>query len=307
MRARGLGARRRAPDLDQHDGFAALRRKCRHRDEFAHVLEAFDKTGDDARVRIVDQVAREIREVEIGFVAGGNDVGEADARVHRAQQERAERGGAALADERDVAGQAAQRARRSGRPDVVPDVGEAQAIGAGDAQAGLPRERADFFLQIEPRLDAAFGEAGGNDDRRAGLLRVTFLHHGEHLVVGHDDADQIRRFGQIGHAAIAFGAHDLVVIRIHGVDIHAVLALQHGFQKPPAVTALGGRADHRDRARVQHFVDRPHLVVRPHVHGKPFVMSWRGVFFDNGGAAPFLRIYHRWIRCGVRVPMRAQA
>ena len=195
---------------------------------------------------------------------------EADAGVHRPQQEGAERGGAALTDERDVAGEPAQRARRCRRPDVVPDVGEAQAVGAGNAQAGLFGISADLLLQLKAFGDAAFGKPRRNHQRGTGFFRVTFLHHRQHFVVRHDDAHEVRRFGKIGDAAVALDVGDLVVIRIHRVDAHAVFAFQHGVQEPPAVAALGGCADHRDRLRIEHFVDRPHLVIRPEFHGSAF-------------------------------------
>ena len=271
MGARGLRAGLRAPDLDQHDRLAALGGELGHRDEFRDVFEAFDETRDDARFRIVDEVAREVGEVEIGFVAGRDDVAQADARVHRAQQERAESRRAALTHERDVSGQTAERARGRGRPDIVPHVREPQAIRSGDAQARLLRERAHFLLQLEPRVRPALGESRGNDDRGTGLLPMAFLQHVEHLVERHHDADEIRRFRKIADAAVRAHAADLLVIRIHRVDAYAVLGFQHRVQQAPAVTsALRRCPDHRDRARVEHLVDRAHLVFGPELHLQPF-------------------------------------
>jgi len=52
--------------------------------------EAFDKAGNDPSIRIVQQIAGEIGKVEVGLVAGRDDVAEADAVFDRPHQERPE-------------------------------------------------------------------------------------------------------------------------------------------------------------------------------------------------------------------------
>ena len=44
---------------------------------------------------------------------------------------------------------------------------------------------------------AALGKAGGNDDGGPRFLLMAFSQHAEHFVIGHDDADEVGRFGQV--------------------------------------------------------------------------------------------------------------
>jgi hypothetical protein len=58
----------RAPDLDEDDRFAALCRELCHFEKFIGLFEAFDKTGNDPSIRIVQQIAGVIRKVEVCLV-----------------------------------------------------------------------------------------------------------------------------------------------------------------------------------------------------------------------------------------------
>jgi hypothetical protein len=69
MRARSLGSQFRTPDFDQDDRLAALRRELCHFEKFIGLLEAFDKPGNYPRFRIVQQIAGEIREIEVGLIS----------------------------------------------------------------------------------------------------------------------------------------------------------------------------------------------------------------------------------------------
>jgi len=59
VRARGAGTRLGAPDLDEYDRLSAFGRKLRHRDKLRNILEAFDEPGNDARLRVIDEIAGE--------------------------------------------------------------------------------------------------------------------------------------------------------------------------------------------------------------------------------------------------------
>src|SRR5260221_12303562 len=137
-----------------------------------------------------------------------------------------------------MSGQSAERARGRGCPDIVSDIGHTEAIRSCDAQSGRAGKSSQLLLHIESGFCSALGEPGRYNDSRTRSFAVAFLQYVEYIVVGHNDADQIRRFREIGNAAITGDAHDLVVIRIYRIDRYTVLRSQNRGQKASAVTAL---------------------------------------------------------------------
>src|SRR6202022_3179096 len=97
MRACRPRAEFRTPDFDEDDRLAALYCELCNFEKFISLLEAFDKTGNYPSIRIVEQIAGEIRKVEVCLVPRRDYVAEADAVLHRPHQERPERRRAALA------------------------------------------------------------------------------------------------------------------------------------------------------------------------------------------------------------------
>ena len=65
MRACSPGSQFRTPDFDEDDRLAALCRELCHFEKFIGLFEAFDKTSNDPSIRIVQQIAGEIRKVEV--------------------------------------------------------------------------------------------------------------------------------------------------------------------------------------------------------------------------------------------------
>src|SRR5919108_285782 len=124
------------------------------------VLKTLDKAGDDVRVGVVEQVADEIRGLQVRLVAGGDDVGVANAQVDRSRQKGAKRRGAALRDERDRAAAAHDQPAASAGPDAGLHVGHTEAIRPGDPHAGLAGESTDVALQVAAPGVASFGKAG---------------------------------------------------------------------------------------------------------------------------------------------------
>src|SRR5262249_47225109 len=121
-------------------------------EKFIGLFEAFDKASNYPSIRIVQQIAGEIRKVEVCLVACRDYVAEADAVLDRPHQERPERRDAALAYEADRPRQTRRPSRGSGGPDVVFDIREPQAVGAADAHARGAGKGAQFPLQITPDL-----------------------------------------------------------------------------------------------------------------------------------------------------------
>src|SRR2546427_2086405 len=154
--------------------------------QLASVAHTLDVAGDDARLRIVDEVVAEVGEVEIRLVAGADEVADLDAgRAPNGDDRRAQ--GAALGDERDGA-----RLHRlveglaDGRHDGVPEVHAADRVWTADPDAPLVRYPAQLRL---PRgaFWADLGVAGRQHERHADLAGLAFLERAHHAL--HRDRD----------------------------------------------------------------------------------------------------------------------
>ena len=218
---------------------------------------------------------------------------EADAFLEGAGEEGAEGGGAALADEADGAAESVGAAGGGGRPDVGLDIGNAEAVGAADAEAGLAGKSANFGLQVAAVVQIAFGEAGGDDDGGAGSLGVAFLEDVEDLVVGDNYGDEVGSFGEVGDGWVGFDAHNFGVTGVDGIDVDPVLGFEGGVEETAAVLHSGGCADYGNGFGVEHPVDGCQLLVGPDSHLIPQRLGWKG----GGGAG--LRVRFRR-RCGGR-------
>ena len=122
------------PILMRTIGLPPFRRQPGDLGELAGVLESLHETRDYLDPVVVQQVAGEVAEVQVRLVAGGDDVAQSDPFLHRPGQEGAEGGCPALADEAHRAGQSVGAAGGGAGPDVVPHVGQPQAVGAAAPQ-----------------------------------------------------------------------------------------------------------------------------------------------------------------------------
>src|SRR5260370_30642936 len=129
MRACSPGYQFRTPDFDEDDRLAALCGELCHFEKFIGLFEAFDKASNDPSIRIVQQIAGEVRKVEVCLVPSRDYKAEADAVLHRPHQQPPQRRSTALAYEADRPGQTLRAARGSGGPHVVLDICEPQAVG----------------------------------------------------------------------------------------------------------------------------------------------------------------------------------
>src|SRR5262249_27745662 len=137
VRARRFLADGRAADLEKHDRLAGRQGPSQCGGQLAAVAHAFDVPGDDAGARIVHEVVAEIGEVEIGLVAGADEVADLDA------------GGAAHGDDRGAQraalGDEGNRTRlhrlieglADGGHDRIPEVHAADRVGAADPNPSL--------------------------------------------------------------------------------------------------------------------------------------------------------------------------
>src|SRR5262249_48387231 len=76
----------RTPDLDEDDRLAALDGELRNFEKFVGLFEAFDKTGNDPRIRIVQQITDKIGKVEVRLGPRRDDIAKADAVLDRPHQ-----------------------------------------------------------------------------------------------------------------------------------------------------------------------------------------------------------------------------
>ena len=119
--------------LDGENRLTGRERATRRLHEGLRAADALDEQDDDAGVRVIDQKMEVVREIEIGLVARGDAIGEAQAAVGAAAQPELQ-GAARLED-------AANRARRK-TPEFAVGIAEqplviaerAHAVGAGEAE-----------------------------------------------------------------------------------------------------------------------------------------------------------------------------
>ena len=105
-------------------------------------------------------------------------------------------------------------------------------------------------------------------------------------MIGHDYADGVGTFGQVGDARIAREAEQFVVARINRIDFDAVSGLHDRAQKATAVLHPLCGSNDRNRAGVEHFVDRGELRFCPVVHLMAY-LAFSGVFHIHIGTLPF--------------------
>src|SRR5207244_9246368 len=59
------------------------------------------------------------------------------------------------------------------------------------------------------------------------------------LVIRNDDANQVWSLWEICDAGVGWYAHDLIITRVHGVNPHPVLGLEHCARKRPPYCRRG--------------------------------------------------------------------
>ena len=262
----GAGAQIGPADFDQHDGFAPLGCQLGQLYKLPAVLEAFDKTSDNLGGIVVQQVAGEVGEIQVGLVAGGHDVAEPHTTVDGSDQEGPKGRCAALAHQAHGTAEAVGAPGRRAGPDIVLDVGQAQAVGSANSEARLPSEGSQLSLQVTAVIHSPFGKTGGDHDRCPGPLLVAFSQDVQHPVVGDHDAHQIGGFGQVGDAGVAPGVLDLLVAGIDRVNPYPVLGFQYRRQHSAAVLHARRGSHDGDGAGVEHLVDGCHLGIGPSGH-----------------------------------------
>ena len=135
MRLGSFGAQFRTPDLNDDDRLTSCGRQFCHFDKFAGVFESLDKPGYYLCVVIIEQIAHEIREIQVSLVSRGYDVAESYSAVYRPVQKRTKGGSATLADQPNRSTETLSSSGRCADPDIVFHISQAEAVGAADPEA----------------------------------------------------------------------------------------------------------------------------------------------------------------------------
>ena len=233
-----------APNLDGDDGHLLLGGPVGGQHQGPPVLEALDVAGDGAHFGLIGEPGAEVGELEVGLVARGGPVREADADLLALEDGPSLV--AALGDEGDgLAGQ------------VVAEELEGVEVGVGPEKVDVAL--GDDLLHVrlqELAFGAHLGEAGGEDDGELDLLLDGLLESGHG--VAHEDGGQVDVDGHVEDRGIAREAADLGSVGVHQMDVGAgglgPAADLDGHRRigPPGAV---GRPHHGHRARVEEGVE----------------------------------------------------
>ncbi len=233
-----------ATDLQHDDRLAQGSGAVERADEAIGLPVGLDERPDRLGPRVLDEIFEIVGGGEHGFVAGRDDVAEAETpRV--VQQADAER--AALRDDADIAGQSARVAQllQIGRAGVV-RVEHAHAVGTAQRDIRLPADPLDLALQSAP-LSALLGKAAIIDYRALDPALRRRDEGPKNPPVAKAEHRDIRRLGQFGHARVAGMTEDGRVARIDRVNPAGEPDPLKRGNDSTADRRLLRRADHGDR------------------------------------------------------------
>lgn len=196
----GLGA----AHLDRDNGHPAPGGPVGGEQKGAAVLEPLDVAGDGADLGPLGEVGDEVGGLQIGLVAGGRPVGQADAELLEGED-----GAALVAGLRDQGD--------GGAVEVVPEVFEGVQVGVGaqHPHPGPAHGRREPGLLDRP-LRARLGEPGGEDHREPRLGLGQFLD--DRKRVRDQQYGEVDRLGQICHGRGAGDAEDRRAGGMHRVQ-----------------------------------------------------------------------------------------
>ena len=259
MRGRGRGADFGASGLhDQHRlaGSGGLEQR---QAQAVAVLARLDGRADHAGLGVVGEVVYALGDIDIGLVAGGDDLGETQAaqRSH-AIGGRAE--GAALRGQRDMALDGAQAVERGGerRRILVGQVEQAQRVRAQHAHIGCAADVDQLLLQRLAGL-VDLGKARSEDLHRFHALGHGFAQRGLDPGRGNDDHRLVDAAGHLADALVGLQTLDQGLALVDRVDSSLVAAFAHETQHASAnALRVGGGADQRHRFGKEEGVDCLH-------------------------------------------------
>ena len=219
------------------------------------VSHALEIDHDHADRGISGEIGHQVRRLEAGLVAGRDHIADADAAILQRLADR----------HHDRAGLSGDRNRACLHgDDAVVDIGEqvlagaeiAEAVRAGHGHAGLAHRLLQLAGKPLAVLVLQFGEARGDDGRRAraGRGRVADHLHGE--ARRHQHQHVIGLFREAGEILVAGHAPDLLALGVDREQAACVLVLDQVDPDALGVIAgLVGGADQHDVARMQHRVN----------------------------------------------------
>ena len=241
-------------DLEDDDRLARIPGGLQRRQEGGGLAHRLDEQCDRPCRGVVRQRQREGGAVEIGLVAGRDDVAEPDILLGREGREE-ERRGATLGYDGDAVGPAG-RAHRCG-PDqrTIDEVDEAEAVRAEQPNAQTARDVRQFALQLRT-LGSCLSEPGREDDSGAGACRAEIAQRIDHGVAGHEDDAEIDGLADSPAVHCRHPAMDEAAPPVHQVQLACETTLgQVGECSVRPARAIGCTED-SDRFRSEQRVGR---------------------------------------------------
>ncbi len=237
-------------DLEDDQRLGSRQRPLRRRREPIGVADRLDEHRDRADPIVIEQMIDESRTVEVGLVAGGDHVADADLLL-RGETGDERRRGAALGDDRDRTRPGGTTEGAGPQRHIIEEVDEPQAVRTEHVDAVPPCRLGERALLRCP-VAAGLGEARREDHRIARARRAEIGHRVLDAGDRHHDQAEIdgladRRARRRGGTAV----HDAAAPRdeMHLTLIGALGEVVERVQRPAG--PVGG-ADQRDRARPQH-------------------------------------------------------
>jgi hypothetical protein len=252
MRQRRLGAGGTAPRLDDDDRLRP-RRDAPRRHELPCIADALDIEEDRPRRRIEGEVVEEVAEIDVGHVAEGEDVGEAEA----AGGGPVEDGGGdrpGLGDEGEVAG--LRRQMHEARVDALRRRDEADAVRTEDAHEMRLGRLKHLLLEGMAGSGLAFAEAGGDDDGRPAAALPKLGDQPRHGLRRRGDDGEVGNHRQLGDRAVVEGRAHRLLVRVDRHDRPRKARLEQVPRQNLADRArLVARPDERDRLRLEQGIE----------------------------------------------------
>ena len=237
-------------------GLPVSKRLAAHVQQAARIGRAFEVGEDRASAGVVEKGGEQLRRIDVGLVAGGYAVAEAQAlRLGEVDDRISEAAGLKRARHRARAevrlvGDAAERG-----PHPRLQRQHALAVGADDAHAGLGNRALQLVLELAA-LGTGLPEAGGQHHRKRDLRLAAVADRLRDGRCRHRDDGEVARLPDRRRIRIALEAVQLGILGVDREDAALEAGTLQRLDRVPADAGeVGGRTDDGDAARVEQALE----------------------------------------------------